>query len=436
MSQTTAASESQSRAPGIVSRRTRTPRILYLSPHWPHRATGASELRALNVARALQEFGDVEVVVVDGEGRPELGPRADHTLKIAYSVPVHLRPSSTVWRKLRWAFDPRCTYPHGCGVDDEAMQRVLESARQFDLIWFNKLRTPNMFPHWAWPRSVVDVDDVPSTFEHSILQNELPPQERFATFVRFLSWRRRDRLLGGRFTVLGVCSEADKRYLESLGVTAPLHVIPNGSERPATVPVRNRATPPRIGFMGIFDYQPNAAGVHWFVKECWPRIKREVPDARLRLVGRDTDGPSKPAGPDIDALGWVSDVGPEVATWAGMIVPIRFGAGTRGKISHAFSLKCPVISTSLGAYGYDAQDGDVMHLADSAERFAEACIRVIQDPASAEAMAERAWRAFLDRWTWDAIRPRIWAAAEECLRISAVSQPGVASSPEKSLTRA
>jgi hypothetical protein len=41
-------------------------------------------------------------------------------------------------------------------------------------------------------------------------------------------------LLGGRFTVLGVCSEADKRYLESLGVTAPLHVIPNGSERPAT----------------------------------------------------------------------------------------------------------------------------------------------------------------------------------------------------------
>jgi hypothetical protein len=110
--------------------------------------------------------------------------------------------------------------------------------------------------------------------------------------------------------------------------------------------------------MGIFDYQPNAAGVHWFVKECWPRIKREVPDARLRLIGRDTDGPSKPAGPDIDALGWVSDVGPEVATWAGMIVPIRFGAGTRGKISHAFSLKSRI--SSLGAK-LNAQDG-IIHL--------------------------------------------------------------------------
>ena len=216
MSQSTTASKSQSPAPGIVSRRSRTPRILYLSPHWPHRATGASELRALNVARALQEFGDVEVVVVDGEGRAELGPRADHTLKIAYSVPVHLRPSSNVWRKLQWAFNPRSMYPHGCGVDDAAMQRVLESARQFDLIWFNKLRTPNMFPRWAWPRSVVDIDDVPSTFEHSILQNELSPQERFATFARFRSWRRRDRLLGERFTVLGVCSDAAPRDSERL----------------------------------------------------------------------------------------------------------------------------------------------------------------------------------------------------------------------------
>jgi glycosyltransferase involved in cell wall biosynthesis len=223
-------------------------------------------------------------------------------------------------------------------------------------------------------------------------------------------------LLGNRFTVLAVCSELDRRYLQSLGVTTPMHVIPNGSERPGAVPVRNREMPPRIGFMGIFDYPPNAAGVRWFVKECWPRIKREVPDARLRLVGRDTDGPARPVGPDIDALGWLSDVAPEASTWCAMIVPIHVGAGTRGKISHAFSMKVPVVSTTLGAYGYDAQNGDVMHLADSAQPFAEACIRVVRDPAAAEAMAERAWHAFLERWTWEAIRPRIWAAAEDCLR--------------------
>ena len=52
--------------------------------------------------------------------------------------------------------------------------------------------------------------------------------ERLLTARRLVSWLRRDRLLGERFTVLAVCSETDKSYLHKLGVKAPVHVIPNG----------------------------------------------------------------------------------------------------------------------------------------------------------------------------------------------------------------
>jgi glycosyltransferase involved in cell wall biosynthesis len=256
-----------------------------------------------------------------------------------------------------------------------------------------------------------------------------------------LSWKRRERLLGERFTMLAVCSEADKRYLRSLGVSVPMHVIPNGADRPSAAPIRRRSEPPRIGFIGIFDYLPNAAGVAWFVRECWPAIRRNVPDCRLRLVGRDSDGPLGPKGPGIDGLGWVDDVADEASTWSAMIVPIRVGAGTRGKIAQAFGLKVPVVSTSLGAYGYDAVDGDVMSLADTAADFVRACVRTIREADAAAAMAERAWDAFLARWTWDAIAPRIRAAANDCLelghRIPALAQ-GLEAAPhtEKSLTRA
>jgi hypothetical protein len=61
-------------------------------------------------------------------------------------------------------------------------------------------------------------------------------------------------------------------------------------------------------------------------------------------------------------------------------------------------------------------DGREMYLADSAEEFCRACIRVIHGPQEAERMAQRAWLQFLDKWTWDSIRPRIWAAVEDCLR--------------------
>jgi glycosyltransferase involved in cell wall biosynthesis len=105
-----------------------------------------------------------------------------------------------------------------------------------------------------------------------------------------------------------------------------------------------------------------------------------------------------------------------------MVVPVRLGAGTRVKIAQGFSLKCPVVSTSFGAYGYDVKDRVELFLADTAETFAEACIRMICHPIEANAMANRAWEQFLRKWTWDAIAPRVWAAAEDCLRLTAATK--------------
>src|SRR5437867_8651310 len=394
-----------------------SPRILYLSLYRPHKASFGGELRSHHVLRALQQMGRVEVVVVDSDGavsESDAEPTGD--LEYAYSVKVKRRPKKGWGEKLRWALNPRTLYPHGSGVDEEATRRVLNSVGEFDLLWFCKLRTANMFRCWNWPRSVVDIDDVPSTYERAALQSGGSLREQLLTFNRILSWRRREKLLGERFNVLAVCSETDRHYLARAGVDVPVHVIPNGFEQPFAEPVRRPTIPPRIGFTGVFDHTPNVEGVRWFLKECWPRIKREVPDVRLRVAGRYSDGPLKPLGPDVEALGWVEDIDAEMATWSVMVVPILLGAGTRIKIALGFSRKCPIVSTSPGAYGYDIRDGEEMFLADGPEAFAGACVRQIQRPKEAVKMAERAYRKFLENWTWEAIQPRIWTAAEDCLR--------------------
>ena len=231
--------------------------------------------------------------------------------------------------------------------------------------------------------------------------------------------KRREHFWKERFTVLSVCSEADRQYL---GGGEHVHVIPNGFERPAQEPVRQPTDPPRIGFIGLYSYLPNLEGMKWFVRSCWPLIKQQVPDARLRLVGKDTDGPLKPNAPDVDALGYVADAASEMATWSAMIVPVRQGAGTRVKIADAFSRKCPVVSTKLGAYGYDVQSGRELLLADKPDDFAQACVSLIRDRVAASAMADRAYAAFLQNWTWDAIAPRVWAAAEDALALAAREQ--------------
>lgn len=415
-----AQSQDLSSAAEFRPRRKRPLRILYLSAYWPRiQPSCGGEWRALGIGRALRELGTVQTVVVRPESETAVIDNTGNELVVAFSIEVKPRFRSGLRGKLQWALDPRIRYPHGCGVDSDVGRRLLQSTKDFDLVWFGNFRTPNMFENWAWPKSVLDIDDLPSWVDRSTLRTASSFQTRLLQTVRICSWKRRERVLGDRFTVLVACSSSDQAYLRKIGCRRPVHVIPNGFERPIAHPVRRPTVPPRIGFVGPFSHPPNLDGIRWFVRNCWPLIKREVPDVRLRIVGKGSETDLKPAGPDIDGLGWVSDMVDEIASWSLMVVPIRMGAGTRVKIAQAFSLMCPVVSTSFGAYGYDFDDKVELLLADTAKAFAQGCIRTIREPSEANEMANRAWDQFLRRWTWDAIAPRVWAAAEDCLRLTA-----------------
>jgi glycosyltransferase involved in cell wall biosynthesis len=267
----------------------------------------------------------------------------------------------------------------------------------------------------------MDLDDIPSLFFQSVGGQEKKLVRRWAAAWRVRVSRQREQRLPERFDVLGVCSETDRAYL-NLGDR--VHVIPNGFNPPAVEPAYRPVDPPRIGFIGAFDYAPNAEGVRWFLAQCWPRIKQALPTARFRIVGRGATREAIAAGPDVDVLGWLAKPTEEIASWSAMVVPLQIGAGTRIKVAEGFSRKCPVVSTSLGAYGYDVTSGRELFIADAAHDFAASCVRAVEQRAESAAMVERAWKRYLEQWTWQAIQPRVWAAAESCLRMGRINGAG------------
>src|SRR5580765_1498861 len=111
------APEQCSSPPVVIRSATERPRILYLSPYWPNRATSASEVRALHIGRALQEFGRLQMVVVDSEGRSEEpSPRGDCEFDVAYSVGAQPAPKRKLIQKVNWALNPSAVCPHGIAV--------------------------------------------------------------------------------------------------------------------------------------------------------------------------------------------------------------------------------------------------------------------------------------------------------------------------------
>ena len=62
------------------------------------------------------------------------------------------------------------------------------------------------------------------------------------------------------------------------------------------------------------------------------------------------------------------------------IVPIKVGAGTRVKVAEGFARKCPIVATTIGAFGYDVNNGEEILLADRADDFASACLVLLSNP--------------------------------------------------------
>ncbi len=111
-----------------------------------------------------------------------------------------------------------------------------------------------------------------------------------------------------------------------------------------------------IMFVGGFAHRPNGDAVSWFCKNVFPLILRRLPDIKFRVVG---SSPSqelrKLSSRNVEIVGRVSDEELErlYAQTKLVVIPLRFGAGVKGKLIEAMHKGIPVVSTSIGVEGIE-----------------------------------------------------------------------------------
>jgi hypothetical protein len=150
-------------------------------------------------------------------------------------------------------------------------------------------------------------------------------------------------------------------------------VIPNGYTGPAEPAGRLEVgEPPTIVFPGGMVYGPNADGAEFFVNQVLPRLRRLVPEVRVRLVGSVGKRVKHLGSIDsVTVTGVVPDITSELRRADILIAPIRYGGGTRIKILEGFAHQIPVVSTTLGHEGLEVVPGEHLLVADDPDEFAE-----------------------------------------------------------------
>ena len=109
-----------------------------------------------------------------------------------------------------------------------------------------------------------------------------------------------------------------------------------------------------ILFVGGFGHTPNIDAVLWFCSEIFPLILKENSDIRFHVVGSKTpDEIRRLESENIIIHGFLSDE--ELAKLYSecrmSVIPLRYGAGIKGKVIEAMSNGVPIVTTSVGAEG-------------------------------------------------------------------------------------
>ena len=165
-------------------------------------------------------------------------------------------------------------------------------------------------------------------------------------------------------------------------------------------------------FVGGFAHPPNADAVLWFVREVFPLIRKALGKVNFYVVGsRVTDEIQALHSPEQGVIirGFVSDE--ELAALYQscriVAVPLRYGAGVKGKVVEALYHGAPVVTTSVGSEGIP-QAGEVMEVADGAEAFAAAVIRLYGDAGRLLEMSKKTQRYIREHYSveaaWETIR--------------------------------
>ena len=109
-------------------------------------------------------------------------------------------------------------------------------------------------------------------------------------------------------------------------------------------------------FPAKLTYPPNIDGACFLVHEVLPELLQVQPDTRVILAGKAPDSVRALASDHVEVTGYVEHIEDVLARADAVVVPLRAGGGTRIKILEAWAHRIPVVSTTIGAEGLDAEN--------------------------------------------------------------------------------
>lgn len=387
-------------------------KILFLSRWFPYPANNGSKLRISNLLRALAMRHEVTLLSFTDQ----LNINLEAFKALSHCSDIHVIP----WKE----FDPHSSRarfgylslkPRSV-VDTfspDMAQKITQLLRQceYDVVIASQLSMAAYRPYFRKIPGVFEEVEIGLSYGEIHHPSDLKKRLRHA-FTWFKLRMFLSRLLDS-FQFCTMVSEQERQLLvrNFRGHDDMVEVIPNCVDISEYENQRATLVTNRLIFSGSFRYHANYEAMLWFIREVFPKVLEQVPDAHLIITGDHANLPL-PSTQNITLAGHVDDIKTLIASSYVSVAPLLSGGGTRLKILESMVIGTPVVSTSKGSEGLGAIVGEHLFVTDEPHEFAGYVVKILKNKDLRDKLSIDGKRFVKENYSWELIMPRFLQLVE------------------------
>ncbi len=172
-------------------------------------------------------------------------------------------------------------------------------------------------------------------------------------------------------------------------------------------------------FIGNLRHAPNADAVIFLKEKIWPLVHKKLPEQEIHVYGAypsvKIDRLHDP-GTGFHIKGRASNAEEVVKNSRVSLVPLRFGAGLKGKLIEAMICGTPSVTTTIGAEGIPGELPWNGRITDDPEEFAVAAVELYNSKNKWEIARSNGFKIINSRFSREIFYPVLTSHLEEVLQ--------------------
>ena len=380
-------------------------KILYLTTRLPYPVVGGDKLRMYNILKQLKSLGyDITLISLvnkddDIEGAKQHNEFYTHLITVPFN------------KKLAYLYAAKAVFNDKPFIVEyfysRSMQKVVDrliKENKFDIITGYMIRIAPYLEKHKDKNIIIDFVDAVSMMYERRIKNVQSIWDKFKIGIEYLKVKNYERKCTKIFKMQTVISQTDKDYIEQFAKTSNIKVIGNGVDTEYYKPIDFQKGN-NICFVGSMQYIPNSEATIYFATEIFPLIKKEIPDAKFKIIGANPRKDLFEAVKDIDGIeitGKVEDVREYMKDCKVSVCPVKIAGGIQNKILEAMSMGIPVITTPEGAEGIGA-DKHILQNAYSDEDYANKVRVLIKKSEKNYQIGKNSRKFIINNFSWEKV---------------------------------